>query len=338
MADLAGTGEVRAAGAVMWRAGKSGEPAIEVALVHRPRYDDWAFPKGKAEPAEHPLLTAVREVIEETGTRPVLGRWLGQTAYEANGRPKRVDYWAATPAPLTLRPGLNGGAGSGAQAGSGSPGGAEPRSEFVPNDEIDKLDWLPVEAAARRLSYERDVDLLRAFASAPMSTRAYIFLRHAAAVDKEAWPGGGLLRPLDETGRADAWALASLLSCFGPARTFSSAAARCVETVLPYAVRTGVPVTAEPAFVVDSAAADAAGTDAAAARLAELLTGRAQMILCGHRENLPALHAQAIRYFGAQPTAELTLGKGSFSVLHVTHDGPGARLVATERHDVAPPP
>jgi 8-oxo-dGTP pyrophosphatase MutT (NUDIX family) len=351
MGDLAETGEVRAAGTVMWRAG---DAAVQVALVHRPRYDDWSFPKGKALPGEHPLLTAVREVTEETAIRPVLGRPLGRTTYEANGRPKRVDYWAATPAPWWAgRLSLNGGAGSRAQAGSGSSG--EP--EFVPNDEVDKLEWLPVEVAARRLRYERDVGLLRKFASAPAATQPYIFLRHASAEDKQAWPDGGLLRPLDETGRGDAWALADLLSCFGLARVFSSAAARCVETVLPYSVLAGVRVTAEPVFAVDPPAgdysahparagtprADAAGgvaarAVAAAARLAELLADDAPMILCGHRENLPTLQAQAARHFGAQPPAEMTLAKGSFGVLHVTHDSSGARLVATERHDITPPP
>src|SRR5262249_31432198 len=80
-----------AAGAVMWRAGEDG---IETALVHRSRYDDWSFPKGKAMPGEHVLLTAVREVAEETGTRVTLGRRLAATQYLTSGGPKRGDYWA----------------------------------------------------------------------------------------------------------------------------------------------------------------------------------------------------------------------------------------------------
>src|SRR4051794_35162364 len=86
-------GLVRAAGAVLWRqrAGQS----VEVALVHRPRYDDWSFPKGKCKSGEHLIRTVVREVEEETGVVPVLGRRLPSTAYLKDGRPKRVDYWAA---------------------------------------------------------------------------------------------------------------------------------------------------------------------------------------------------------------------------------------------------
>ncbi len=364
MGDPAATAEIRAAGAVLWRPAGS---AVEVALVHRPRYDDWSFPKGKALPGEHPLLTAVREVREETGIRSVLGRPLRRTSYLVSGRPKRVDYWAATPS-TPWAEGLipPGGAGGRAQAGWPGPGGPggqpEPgQPEFVPNDEVDEVAWLPVDAAARRLSYERDVGLLREFAGAPAPTFPHIFLRHASAVEKEGWPDTGLLRPLDEAGRAAAWALAELLACFGVARVFSSPAARCVETVLPYSVHAGVTAAAEPAFGVDGTAREDTGTtrrDAAAAtggdegaargdvstawgtagsaRLAELLADDLPTILCGHRETLPSLYAQAVRHFGATPPAHLALAKGSFAVLHIARtagDGP-ASLVATEQHDV----
>ncbi len=330
MGDPAETGEIRAAGAVMWRAAACG---LEVALVHRPRYDDWAFPKGKAAPGEHPLLTAVREVAEETGLRPVLGRPLTRMLYQTNGRPKRVDYWAATPA-VPVAEGLSRGGGGSSRAQAECIPAGQP--EFVPNDEVDKLEWLPVAAATQRLSYERDVGLLREFASAPAPTVPYIFLRHASAVEKQGWPDTGLLRPLDEAGRAAAWSLAELLACFGPARVFSSAAARCVETVLPYSVRLGVTAAAEPAFAVDAAG----GGDAAGSRLDELLADGLPMILCGHRETLPSLQAQAVRHFGARPPSDVALAKGSFSVMHVARtvgDGAAACLVATEQHDVAYP-
>ena len=94
MAEEAVPGEVQAAGAVLWRSRGGG---TETALVHRPRYDDWSFPKGKSLPGEHVLLTAVREVEEETGVRPALGRSLGSQRYLADGRPKRVYYWAGRP-------------------------------------------------------------------------------------------------------------------------------------------------------------------------------------------------------------------------------------------------
>src|SRR5689334_23930044 len=93
MADAV-TGEVQAAGAVLWRARAGG---TETALVHRPRYDVWSFPKGKSLPGEHVLLTAVREVEEETGVRVALGRRLGSQSYLAEGKPQRGEYWAGRP-------------------------------------------------------------------------------------------------------------------------------------------------------------------------------------------------------------------------------------------------
>jgi len=308
----------------MWQA-RPDEGGVQVALVHRPRYDDWGFPKGKAKPGEHRLLTAVREVAEETGLRPVLGRPLKQVFYRAQGRPKRVDYWAATlSAPPPEGQGSGGAADSHAQPAFVPPG----QAEFVPNDEVDKLEWLPVAEAEQRLTYPHDVRLLREFAAAPASTVPYIFLRHASAVAKEGWPDDGLLRPLDEAGRVAAYRLAELLACFGPARVFSSAAARCVETVLPYTVHVGVAASAEPALTLFTA-----GGAAPSARLGELLADGLPMILCGHGETLPSLYAQAVRRFGALPPADPSFAKGSFSVLHVARtDGAAASVVAIEQH------
>src|SRR4029077_5808008 len=83
---------ILSAGAVVWRPAR---PGIEVLLIHRPRYDAWSLPKGKREPGEHVLLTATREVLEETTVRPVLGPRLRTVEYLVRGRPKQVDYWAA---------------------------------------------------------------------------------------------------------------------------------------------------------------------------------------------------------------------------------------------------
>ncbi len=93
-------------------------------LVHRPKYDDWSYPKGKTEPGEHPLLTATREVAEETGLRIVLGRCLRPSVYKVGGRPKHVSYWSARV--------------------TGSDG-------FVPGHEVDQLAWVDVAEAAGRL-------------------------------------------------------------------------------------------------------------------------------------------------------------------------------------------
>ena len=127
--------EVRAAGGVVWRVPKDG--VVEVLLVHRPGYDDWTFPKGKVDPddidEEH---TALREVAEESGFRCTLGRELPGTDYvDRRGRPKHVRYWEMRPL-----------------AGA-----------FVPNGEIDEVQWLAVPDARAKLTYPHDCDVLDAF-------------------------------------------------------------------------------------------------------------------------------------------------------------------------------
>jgi len=122
---------VRAAGGLVRRDGGQG---LEVLLVHRPQYDDWTFPKGKADDGELDEDCALREVIEETGLRCVLESGAGITEYvDSKGRPKRVRWWLMRP--------------------------LEDRG-FTPNDEVDELRWLTLGDAARLLTYDRDVALL----------------------------------------------------------------------------------------------------------------------------------------------------------------------------------
>jgi len=300
-------GEIQAAGAVLWRARAGG---IETALVHRPRYDDWSFPKGKSLPGEHVLLTAVREVEEETGVRVALGRRLGSQSYLADGKPKRVEYWAARPV---------------------SP------ERFTPNDETDALAWLPLAAARERLSYPRDHAMLEAFAAGPLDTAPVILLRHASAVAKKDWRQAGhadLARPLSERGGGQAAALAGLLGCFAPAQVISSAAERCLATITPYAERAGVPVTVEPAFTVDSASAhggdDWAETPAARSRVAGVVTAARPAVICAHRQNLSWLLAQVCAAISAPVPDGPALHRAAFWVLQVG----GRRLASAEQHRV----
>jgi 8-oxo-dGTP diphosphatase len=83
---------IQGAGVVLWRVRKE---ATEIALVHRPKYDDWSLPKGKVEPDETHLACAAREAMEETGFEPVLGPEIGIAKYLAEGTPKEVRYWSA---------------------------------------------------------------------------------------------------------------------------------------------------------------------------------------------------------------------------------------------------
>ncbi|UZJ30085.1 NUDIX hydrolase [Streptomyces endophytica] len=129
---------VRAAGCVLWRRRPSAEYGLEIALVHRPKYDDWSHPKGKLKRGEDALAGAVREVAEETGMDCRPGAPLPTSYYFANGRPKQVRYWAAE-----------------ALAGA-----------FTPTDEVDRLVWLAPEEARNRLTQERDRPLIDALLAA----------------------------------------------------------------------------------------------------------------------------------------------------------------------------
>src|SRR5215467_14297209 len=299
-------GEIQAAGAVMWRAGEGG---IETALVHRPRYDDWSFPKGKAMPGEHVLLTAVREVAEETGTRVTLGRRLATTQYLTSGGPKRVDYWAGRPV---------------------SPG------TFIPGDEVDALSWLLLAAAADRLSYAHDVAVLKGFAAGPANTTPVILVRHADAIGRKAWRRAGhtddLTRPLSVEGEAEAEALGQILCCYAPGRIISSGAQRCLATVGPYAARTGAMVETEPVLTVggaaDPAGADWEPTDAALQWIAGIVTAAKPVVICAHRQNLSWLLAEAAAVLGAPVPSGPMLRKGAFWALQVS-DG---RLASAEHH------
>jgi 8-oxo-dGTP diphosphatase len=300
MALPGGAGEIRAAGAVLWRPGADGP---EVALVHRQRYDDWSLPKGKPLPGEHVLLTAIREVAEETGVRVILGRRLPSTHYQQHGnRPKTVDYWAAKAAD-------------------------EPQPGFTPNDEVDEVGWMGIPAARDRLTYPHDVGVIDEFAAGPPETDPLILIRHASAGSKDEWRAAGheddLKRPLDPVGRQQREELALLLRCYGIAQVLSSAAVRCVQTVQAYADLTRQPVQTDSAFTVGLASEEDARR-----RVDEILGSGLPAVICGHRENLSVLLEEACAVLGAKAIESQPLPLGGFWVLHVGWN----TLVAREEH------
>jgi 8-oxo-dGTP pyrophosphatase MutT (NUDIX family) len=121
---------VRAAGGVLHRTRDDG--AVEVLVIHRPRYGDWTLPKGKLEEGESVEDAALREVSEETGIRAEIERRIGETAYkDRRGRPKRVTYFSMRPV----------------------------SGKFAPNDEVDEIRWVTIGEANRLLSYSHDRNL-----------------------------------------------------------------------------------------------------------------------------------------------------------------------------------
>ena len=214
---MAVTRAVQAAGGVVWRTNGT---VLEVALVHRPRYDDWTLPKGKVRPGEHPLGAAVREVHEEIGSNVVVTQRIGTVRYTVEESLKRVTYWS-----MRHRDGT-----------------------FKPNNEVGYLEWLTVGDAVRRLTYDLDRVVLTDFATTPEPDAIIVLVRHAKAGKRSEWAGKDDLRPLDANGIRQAEGLAWLLAQFGPDRILSGEPVRCQQTVEPLAERLGITVEIEPAF------------------------------------------------------------------------------------------
>ncbi|WP_035857157.1 NUDIX hydrolase [Cryptosporangium arvum] len=302
---------VRAAGGVVWRTGADG---VEIAVVHRPRYDDWSLPKGKLDPDEHVLAAACREVIEETGLQPVVGPRLPSTSYqvEPHGRhrttggpglvPKVVDYWAMRAA----------------------------EGEFTRNEEVDGLAWLTPEQAATRVTHAHDAGVIRRFGALPEITATVLLVRHAKAGDKNTWTGPDADRPLEPSGQAQAVWLAELLPWFRPERVLSATKLRCLQTIEPLASALGQKVVSDSVF--DEESFD--DPDAVVARFRALATEGGVSVVCSQGGLIPGVVTELAEaddsIVDITPAAHrrgaLRSRKGSVWVLHFA----GERLVQAD--------
>jgi len=216
---------IAAAGGVLWRPGPDGP---EVAVIHRPRYDDWSLPKGKLEAGEPHLVGALREIREETGFDGVPGIRLGSTSYDVvlHGQlvPKTVQWWSV-------------------RAIGGS---------FTPGKEVDDLRWLrPPEAAAL---VGADGPLAR-WAALPLEPAIVLLVRHASAGSSDTWRGDDDLRRLDEKGLRQTALVTEVLQHYAPKRVVSAPPVRCQETVRPLADLLCLTVELDPLFGEEGAPA-----------------------------------------------------------------------------------
>jgi 8-oxo-dGTP pyrophosphatase MutT (NUDIX family)/phosphohistidine phosphatase SixA len=281
--------DVVAAGAVVVRSTNGGE----VLLVHRPKYDDWAWPKGKQDPGEHVTSTAVREVLEETGVEVRLGRPLPRQLYlVSGGRAKHVHYW------------------------TGWVMGEHDVSGYAANAEIDQLGWMGIDKARRMLTYADDVALLDLVEKHPRRTAALIVLRHARAQKRSTWQGPDDERPLTRHGRLQARSLVPVLSAYGVTRVVSSDSKRCVRTVAPYADDHVLAVETLSGINEEEATPDSVNET-----VAMVLAQKESAVLCSHRPVLPEILA-------ALGVAEEPLAPGEMVVCHHRK----GRVVAVERH------
>jgi len=194
---------IRAAGAVLWR--YSSNKKIEIALVHRPRYDDWSLPKGKVEEKESHIACAYREVLEETGYSSIFGPQIGQAMYKVPEGKKVVRYWSA-------------------QA-MGEPVGN------IDKNEIDELLWLEVKEARKKLTLDDDRAIVDFFVEFGVDTTPLVLLRHAKALKRDDWDGDDSDRPLDNLGQLQAKRLLPQFYPYGISEIHSSDAYRCMQTV-----------------------------------------------------------------------------------------------------------
>jgi 8-oxo-dGTP pyrophosphatase MutT (NUDIX family)/phosphohistidine phosphatase SixA len=306
---------IPAAGALPWRRRRG---ALQVAMVHRPRYGDWAWAKGKLESDEQWPVAAVREVFEETGFHVRLGRTLPTSEYavpDQAGQPttKECRYWAAE---------VVGGDGA-----------------LV--NEIDEVDWLDVPAAAARLSYARDHDQLRALEEADrvgtLTTWPLVVIRHARSRPRSSWSKADPLRPLNPRGRARAEALIPILAAYGVTRVVTSPSVRCLDTVLPYAVASGKRARLKAGLSEEGFAEQ---PDRAPYHLTRLLERGHAAVVCSHGPVLPVLLEQLAGIAHSDPSAQATLsavaqggmGKGEALVAHLVGTGDQARVVDVERY------
>lgn len=293
---------VFAAGGVLWRDDPA-EP--EVALVHRPKYDDWSLPKGKAKVGEHLLVTALREVTEETGYRPRIGPFLITLQYlvTSGGRPsnKVVTYWSM-------------------RCGEGS---------FRASSEVDQMQWLPLDEARRCLTSESDRTVLDTFGRTSRDTELLLLIRHGETVATsrriKGRPEGQLL---NRSGRDQAESLVPVLERLGVTDLLSADLPACIDMLTPFAEATGLTVRREAeltraGFVGNEAdVADRVRRDAASSE---------SLVVCGEKRVIAGLLSTLGHSPDISPPQEITVKKGGWWLLH-HRDGV---VTAYERHEPA---
>jgi 8-oxo-dGTP diphosphatase len=302
---------VVAAGALLWRRENG---VLKVLLIHRDRYDDWSWPKGKLDKGEAISEAAVREIREETGLAVSLGVKLYELEYKLdNGNRKVVHYWAAHVTDKALA-----------------------QQNFVPDEEVAELDWLTVPEAKKRLTYKHDIDPLKLLQSLDESnhldTKALIVLRHAKATPRSDWPKGEATRPLLPIGRVQAAALTNILAAYGPNTVLTSRWERCLDTVTPFISHYKVRLVKRSLLSERGAKLSPIRTRKLVKKFAKRNGG---LVICSHRPALPTI-LNAISIFGDDEQQEMltraqSMKPGDLYIIHLAkHPAAGSAIVGIE--------
>ncbi|WP_233491926.1 NUDIX hydrolase [Auritidibacter sp. NML100628] len=309
--------DIVACGTLPWRCERG---ALEVLLIHRPRYDDWSWPKGKLDEEETLPECAIRETREEINLDVELGIPLPIIRYQVEGKSKEVWYWAAE---VTTQ---------------------QPRAD---QSEVDRVEWLSVEQARQRLTNDNDHQpldaLVEAFETKTLRTRPCLFLRHAKAKPRSSWSRAESERPLAATGRRQAWTVKRLLEAWSPQRVISSPWVRCMQTVAPFTKQAKRNVKQRDILTEKQAGKKA--SKATKEFLAQLGKNRPRVI-CTHRPVFPrifeAIKAHLKKYveskdlrdrlLNALPTDNPYVSPGAVIVVHQAVDRQ-LRIVSVEIYD-----
>lgn len=273
-----------AAGTVLWR--RLSDELLQVALAHRPRYDDWSFPKGKVEVGESEISAAHRETLEETGYSALFGPELCTIDYLVGESKKTVRYWAA-------------------QA-IGEP-------ELVSDiSEVDQIIWLTIADAYEKLTRKGDKLVLKNFEAFGADTIPLILLRHGKAVAREEWDGDDGDRPLAQVGQIQSIRMLAKYLPFAINEIHTSDAVRCYETVSPMARSLKLEMyywseLSEYAFEKDKKAAINV--------IEDIIESQARALVCGHNPVLPGI---VKKFIGKKTFKELEHGlmPGEAWILH----------------------
>ena len=200
------------AGAVLWQVIDDGD--VRIAIIHRPRYDDWSLPKGGVDAGESHIQAAFREVLEETGVKAILGPEIGTVDYEVNGVTKEVRYWLAE---------------------------ADQFNAATPNpEEVDAIEWLSISDAINKLSNSDDREIVRMAEEFGFGSTPLVLLRHAKALKRDLWDGDDGDRPLEHVGQIQAAKIPGIYAPYAIEKIYSSDAIRCVQTIEAMAAEYGI--------------------------------------------------------------------------------------------------
>lgn len=261
---------------------------IEVCLVHRPKYDDWSWPKGKVDPNESHMHAAVREIGEETGQAVALGPYLGDIEYPQseegskqrhtknyapNVNTKHIRFWMATAISPVDKLKRSAALGPVHRADVG---------------EIDDVIWLTPDKARKKLTHSTDKEILALFIDRLQEGAAHavpiILVRHGKAEARKSWKGTDANRPITPRGAAAAFALTQELACFNPVRLSTSPWIRCMETLETFSWQTGRDMVKLDPLTEDAFAADPQGAwDCFLSEIEYALAHRIPTAICMHR-------------------------------------------------------